>query len=141
MTTRRKPSWRTGHFIVVCPLTGARLCKDRKWRNFANFGTHSECVRIYKYLTPAEKAGERYRIKPAGFGDTVLRVIHMYDGDSMDAAGNVTRANDREAKPLEQTRLKRQTYTQGSLFEVPATQADQNEEKNESPQSPGESRD
>lgn len=77
--------------IVVCPETGRRLCWDNKWRDFANFGTYKECVKEFKYLESALKAGARYRIKPAGKGDTLASVIHLYDNDSMDASGRVVR--------------------------------------------------
>ena len=77
--------------IVVCPETGRRLCYDNKWREFANFGTYKECVKEFKYLTSALKAGKRYRLKPAKVNETISSVIHMYAGDSMDASGEVRR--------------------------------------------------
>ena len=75
--------------IVVCPETGMRLCRDNKWRSFANFGTYKECVKEFKYLKSACKAGERYRLKAVKAGHTL--VIHLYDNDSMDASGRVVR--------------------------------------------------
>lgn len=81
--------------IVVCPATGRRLCQDNRWRSFANFGTYRECVKVFKYLKPALKAGKRYRLSAAKQTDTNAKVVHLYDGDSMDASGKVVR-NERE---------------------------------------------
>ena len=77
--------------IVVCPATGRRLCWDNKWRNFAHFGTFRECVKEFRYLASALKAGQRYRLPAARKTDTAASVIHLYDNDSMDASGKVTR--------------------------------------------------
>lgn len=78
--------------IVVCPVTGDRLCKDMKWRSHANFGSYSSCVKIYKRIGNATKAGERYK-HPHNKTTYLSLVITLNDGDSMDAAGKVTRAN------------------------------------------------
>lgn len=84
--------------IVVCPETGRRLCYDNKWREFANFGSFPECVKVFKYPAAALKAGAKYRIKPAKAGDTVSTIIHLYEGDSMDASGRIERSNESKAK-------------------------------------------
>lgn len=78
--------------IVVCPITGARLCRDNQWREFAHFGTGQTCVKVYRQLKSAQKAGRKYRIEPAKPGETITHIIHLNEGDQMDASGNVTRA-------------------------------------------------
>jgi hypothetical protein len=81
--------------IVICPITGARLCRDNQWREFANFGTGKTCVKTYRYPGAALKAGRRYRIKPAKPGETISHVIHLNDGDQMFADGRIVRRNGR----------------------------------------------
>lgn len=80
-----------GTIIVICPVTGNRLCRDNRWRGFANFGTGSTCVKEYRYVKSALKAGEKYRIKKAEPCEAIASVIHLHEGDSMDAAGRVFR--------------------------------------------------
>lgn len=92
---RRRPK-RKSVQIVVCPETGRRLCQDNKWREFANFGTYPECVKLFKYPQAALKAGARYRIKPAQPGDTLNIIVYLYDGDSMDASGRIYRESKEE---------------------------------------------
>ncbi len=81
--------------IVVCPFTGARLCNDNQWRTFAHFGTGRTCVKEYRSATWALKAGARYRRLPEGWVENdvrdIAKCIHLNAGDTMDAAGNVTR--------------------------------------------------
>jgi len=96
--TRSKTIKRKSVQIVVCPETGRRLCYDNKWRNFANFGGFPECVKVFKYPAAALKAGAKHRIRPAKAGETISTIIHLYDGDSMDAAGKVTRKNESKEK-------------------------------------------
>lgn len=82
---------RHGTIIVIHPETGARLCQDNRWRTFANFGTFPSCVKEYSYPRAALNAGARYRGTPAGFDQTLARVVHLHAGDSMDSAGNIVR--------------------------------------------------
>lgn len=77
--------------IVICPLTGARLCRDFKWRLFAHFGNTSRCVKEYKLTGPALKAGAKHRIEPARRNDIIAKVTHLNPGDEMDARGIITR--------------------------------------------------
>lgn len=83
-----------GSVIVVCPFTGARLCRDNQWRTFANFGTGRTCVKVYYSVTWALKAGKRYRIAtPEGCdASAIAHCVHLHEGDTMDTAGNVTRS-------------------------------------------------
>lgn len=42
----------TGRYVIMheelgSDGIGARLCKDGKFRNFANWGTYKECVKVY----------------------------------------------------------------------------------------------
>lgn len=88
---------RTGKtVIVVCPFTGARLCRDNQWRTSAYFGTGKTCVKEYRTEGWGLKAGKRYRIDtPEGCEKSLIsKVIYLYNGDSMDAAGNITRSYD-----------------------------------------------
>ena len=82
--------------IIVCPATGERLCKDLKWRGFATFGTYRSCVKTYRLTHAALKAAARYR-HPQNTGcahfESHDKVVHLHDGDVMDASGKVTRAN------------------------------------------------
>ena len=87
--------------IVVCPTTGARLCQDDKYRTHANFGTYPSCVKIYKKLKWAEKAADKYKTleqrkyekqqEAEGSLVKIRQIVHLHDGDSMDAAGNIFR--------------------------------------------------
>jgi hypothetical protein len=40
---------------------GNRLCQDKYWRRFANFGTYPECVKEYKSLYHARRAAKRFK--------------------------------------------------------------------------------
>lgn len=106
----RRRSKRKSVQIVVCPETGRRLCQDNKWREFANFGTYPECVKLFKYPQAALKAGARYRIKPAQPGDTLNSIVYLYDGDSMDASGRIYRESKEEPQ-TEETEAKVHPYT------------------------------
>lgn len=45
--------------ILIINDGGARLCKDGRWRGFANFGTMSSCVKTYKRMSAAVKRAHR----------------------------------------------------------------------------------
>ena len=77
--------------IVVCPVTGARLCQDNRWRQHANFGTYPSCVKMWRLTHAALRAAERFR-HPQNTGPDVSLVVHLHDGDSMDASGRIFRA-------------------------------------------------
>ncbi len=89
-------STRQSNKIVVCPATGDRLCYDNKWRSFAMFGDGSRCVKIFKYAKAAHTAARKYK-HPKNDTNFITRVVYMYDGDSMDAAGHLTRADGKPA--------------------------------------------
>jgi len=91
---------KTGTIIVVHPETGARLCNDNRWRTFANFGGYPECVKTYRYARAALNAGAKYRGTPANGDQTLASVVHLHEGDTMDAAGNVERRNWNPVGPL-----------------------------------------
>ena len=85
--------------IVVCPTTGARLCKDGRYRNFASFGTSRACVKVYRSMGWAQRAAERYKTKAHADAladaarenrmETITHVVSLGDRDVMNAAGIV----------------------------------------------------
>jgi hypothetical protein len=77
--------------IVVCPVSGDRLCQDKRWRGFAMFGSYPSCVKEYRLMHAALTAGRRYR-HPHNVDRVVAEVVQLNEGDSMNAAGQVNRA-------------------------------------------------
>lgn len=77
--------------IAICPITGARLCRDGRWRDHAHFGTGPRCVKVYRVEGWALKAATRKRVRPAAPGETIAHLVWLYPGDTMDASGNITR--------------------------------------------------
>lgn len=67
-------------YYIIDKATGARLCKDGKWRTFANFGTFKENVRVYR-----SKGWALRKIKDQGNG----HLLSLADGWTMDAGGKV----------------------------------------------------
>ena len=92
-------SKKSRRYIVVCPTTGDRLCKDMKWRSFANFGDYPECVKIYRTQGWAVKAAVR-RTRPIGSNDPVrtTKMIILNEGDAMNASGQVKRSDEKSFK-------------------------------------------
>ena len=74
-------------WVVLHPETGARLCKDNKWRRFAMFGTYSSCVKIYKRQGNAQNKANRVRVN----GKTQIK--RVFDDESMDASGKISKEN------------------------------------------------
>ena len=75
-------------FVVKHPETGARLCGDNRWREFAHFGTFRSCVKTYKTMCGLRTAMDRLRIlewEAIGLGTKANGVTV-----SMDASGNIT---------------------------------------------------
>lgn len=70
---------KANHYIID-KGTGSRLCKDGKWRAFANFGTYPECVKRYR-----QKGWALRRIAQIRNGF----VLSLTGGWTMDASGNV----------------------------------------------------
>jgi hypothetical protein len=79
--------------IVICPITGYRLCRDNEWRGHAHFGTGKHCVKEYKLPGAALSAGQRYRMRPAELGETIAKITYLNEGDYMNACGSVFRKN------------------------------------------------
>ena len=79
----KKPLW-----IVLHPETGARLCKDMRWREFACFGTYPMCVKMYKREGNAQNAADRYRVN----GKT--NIIALHENMVMDASGRIGTGTD-----------------------------------------------
>jgi len=85
--------------IVIRPSDNARLCKDNVYRTTANFGSGKRCVKLFKKLGWAVRAGN----KLADDFDTesdcegklrkIYGIIHLHEGDSMTSSGTVNRAD------------------------------------------------
>ena len=69
--------------FVVLNENFARLCKDDKFRSWANFGTYPSNVKFYKKKGWAEKKAKCYRGKVVQFQDTDQETY------SMNASGDV----------------------------------------------------
>lgn len=69
--------------------TGARLCQDGLFRNFANFGTFPDCVKVYRI----EGAARRKQLELLDKA-CPCEMIFLHHGWSMDACGRVSREND-----------------------------------------------
>ena len=79
------------HHYVIHEDTGARYCKDGKWRLFAQFGTYSSCVQIWK------KEGFALRkMRQLNRFATVAYVLSLPDHHYMDASGNIYDSNDND---------------------------------------------
>ena len=68
---------------VIINKNGDRFCKDRKWRDFALFGTFPSCVKFYKSHKWALKIAK----KIGG------QVIYLPEGFEMDASGKIYKVN------------------------------------------------
>ena len=77
-----------GYWVVLNTATGARLCRDLKWRSHANFGTPRSCVKLFTRRKWAMKAAWRYRVQGLG----TIRFIP--DDQVMDASGKVLKRRD-----------------------------------------------
>ena len=69
------------------PTPGARLCRDRRWRQFANFGDYPECVMVYKNRGAAILRARRTEFAEA---------VELAEDFQMDAAGCIFDINGRE---------------------------------------------
>jgi len=71
--------------IIIISPSGMRLCKDRKWRSFANFGTFGSCVKTYKTLGGAKRV-----CNELGQRGVQAAVLQMEDeGLSINSAGQI----------------------------------------------------
>ena len=75
-------------WVILNPETGARLCKDNKWRNFAMFGTFKECVKTYKRQGNATNCAFKFAVN--GF----FRIICIHEGEYMNASGCIYKDTD-----------------------------------------------
>jgi hypothetical protein len=62
------------------------LCKDKKIRSFLMFGTPSWTCKLFKREGWARRAANRLFLKD-------WTIVFLYEGDSIDASGQVTRAD------------------------------------------------
>ena len=77
---------------TVIVMNGMRLCQDGNFRSFAQFGTFSNCVKQYRTIRGSSRKFNDL-IARANDRDVIERIT-LYIGDTMDVAGNVTRAGD-----------------------------------------------
>ena len=71
--------------ILVINKDNMRLCQDRKWRSFANFGTYPACVKVYKSQPAAEKCARRVGgkilvLQPSQGMNAAGQIFHLEDG-------------------------------------------------------------
>lgn len=79
------------HHYVINEDTGARMCKDGKWRTFANFGTFQSNVKVYR---KKGWAARRMDILNCRAGRTVAYVLSLPRGTAMDASGRYDTTDD-----------------------------------------------
>lgn len=73
MEEEMKPN-KPNKWIVVHPKTGERLCKDKRWRTLAFFGTFPTCVKIYKTRGYAKRIANQYSV------DGETKIISIRNG-------------------------------------------------------------
>lgn len=71
-------------YVILRCSDGARLCQDKRFRNFAYFGTFPECVKFYRSEGWAKRA--QNSMKKQGIS-TIIQSLKK--GDEMDATGNI----------------------------------------------------
>lgn len=71
---------------------GMRLCKDNCIRNFANYGSFSECVKWYKSLGAAKGKADSMTDQQG-----VALVVQPPDGMEVDAVGRVIERKEVDA--------------------------------------------
>ena len=87
--------------MIFVVKDGMRLCKDKRWREFANFGTFKECVKIYRSrgaavrLANSQNALLEYHNKTAN-----VKVAEVPVGFTVNAVGDVFNAEDRQVGNL-----------------------------------------
>jgi hypothetical protein len=65
--------------------TGARLCYDGKFRNFANFGTFPDCVKVFKSKGWALRKQEELM----RFHNCPCEIVFLNGNRTMDASGMI----------------------------------------------------
>ena len=85
--------------IVRRSSDNARLCKDNVYRNTANFGSGKRCVKLFKKVGWAVRAGNKLSDDFNTESDCMdklretYNIVHLHDGDSMTSTGTVNRAD------------------------------------------------
>lgn len=69
----------------ILKANGGILCKDKRFRSFVNFGTPKWACKFFKSKGWANRCAERMGLKE-------WEIVLMYEGDSIDATGHVTRS-------------------------------------------------
>lgn len=70
----------SSHHYIINKDTGARLCRDGCWREFAYFGTSKSCVKVYRTSGWAIRGAER-------IGNSM--VLSLASRMVMDASGEI----------------------------------------------------
>lgn len=78
----------TNKYIIV-DNDGRRMCKDKKFRDIACFGSYPECVKIYKQRKSAENIQNAFN----QFNHNV-KIVVMMGNQTMDASGNIFPENN-----------------------------------------------
>jgi hypothetical protein len=73
----------------ILKANGAILCKDKRFRSFINFGTASFTCKFFKSKGWARRCAEKMGLKE-------WDIILLYNGDIIDATGNITRARNNQ---------------------------------------------
>lgn len=74
------------HHYVINEDTGARMCQDGRWRDFANFGTFRSHVKVWRHQGWAVRKMDILNIR---VGRTVAYVLSLPRSQVMDAGGHV----------------------------------------------------
>lgn len=55
--------------IVIIDNDGRRLCQDKRWRDFANYGTYPSCVKTYRRVSGAKGTARKLKARIVVVGD------------------------------------------------------------------------
>jgi len=71
--------------LIIHKMNSGRLCNDQRWRQNADFGTYSECVKEYKVLGMARRRARKNGglIVKIPEGYTIDRTGEVRDVDGM----------------------------------------------------------
>jgi hypothetical protein len=78
-----------------------RLCQDKKWREFAHFGTFGSCVKVYKRRARAEQiATSQNALLAYHKKEQDVKVAEVPSGYTVNAVGDVFDASDNRVGTL-----------------------------------------
>jgi hypothetical protein len=55
--------------IMLIDNEGRRLCQDKRWRDFANYGTYRECVKTYRAVGGAKAMARKLKARIVAVGN------------------------------------------------------------------------